>query len=127
MSSRAQSTLVLSCEHGGNRVPAPYRALFSARDAQQALDSHRGYDIGALPLARSLAVALNAPLTFSEVSRLLVDLNRSVGRPGLHSEFANGLNAATKEAVLGEYYYPHRAQVRKHIAEALSAHSQVVH
>jgi len=38
--------LVLTCEHGGNRVPAAYRALFEGAEA--LLATHAGYDIGAL-------------------------------------------------------------------------------
>jgi predicted N-formylglutamate amidohydrolase len=75
---------VITCEHGGNRIPVPYRNLFHAHQA--LLDSHRGYDPGALIMARALATAFAAPLVASTVSRLLVDLNRSVGHPRLHSE-----------------------------------------
>ena len=72
----ASDGLVVTCEHGGNRIPAPYRDLFHAHDA--LLDSHLGYDLGALNLARALAKAFAAPLVASTVSRLLVDLNRSI-------------------------------------------------
>lgn len=52
--------LVLSCEHGGNRVPGPWKDRF--RGARDVLDSHRGWDPGALSLARSRARALDATL-----------------------------------------------------------------
>ena len=74
--------LVITCEHGGNRIPVPYRDLF--RGQQRQLASHRGYDPGALVMGRALAAAFAAPLVVSTVSRLLVDLNRSVGHPRLH-------------------------------------------
>ncbi len=45
--------VLVSCEHAGNQIPAPYQALFANR--QSLLTSHRGYDIGILPLARKLA------------------------------------------------------------------------
>src|SRR5689334_17093692 len=76
--------ILITCEHGGNRIPPKYRALF--RNARALLDSHRGYDAGALAMARDLAAALQAPLISSTVSRLLVDLNRSVGHPRSHHE-----------------------------------------
>ena len=41
--------LVITCEHGGNRIPVRYRGLFKVKKA--VLLSHRGYDIGALSLA----------------------------------------------------------------------------
>ena len=63
--------LVITCEHGGNRIPSLYRDLF--HDYQVLLDSHRGFDPGALVMARALAAAFAAPLVASTVSRLLVD------------------------------------------------------
>jgi predicted N-formylglutamate amidohydrolase len=51
--------LVITCEHGSNRIPAPYRDLFHAHEV--LLDSHRGYDPGALIMARALATAFEAP------------------------------------------------------------------
>ena len=42
-------TFIVTCEHGGNRIPAPYRQLF--REQRALLDSHRGWDPGALVMA----------------------------------------------------------------------------
>src|SRR5664280_2584857 len=75
---------VITCEHGGNRIPRTYRDLFHAHQAQ--LDTHRGFDPGALIMARALATEFAAPLVASTVSRLLVDLNRSIGHPCLYFE-----------------------------------------
>ena len=74
-------TFIITCEHGGNRIPAPYRRLF--REQSALLDSHRGYDPGSLVMAKALASAYRAPLVASTVSRLLIDLNRSIGNPQL--------------------------------------------
>ena len=57
-SGLASAGLVITCEHGGNRIPAPYRDLFHAHQA--LLDSHRGYDSGALIMARALATSFAA-------------------------------------------------------------------
>jgi N-formylglutamate amidohydrolase len=76
-------SFLITCEHGGNRIPAPYRRLFRGRRA--LLDSHRGYDPGALAMARAMARAFRAPLVTSTISRLLIDLNRSIGHPHLFS------------------------------------------
>src|SRR5690348_7421737 len=75
---------MVTCEHGGNRIPPRYRALFIGYEA--LLQTHRGLDPGALTLARELAAALHAPLVASVTSRLLVDLNRSSGHPQLYSQ-----------------------------------------
>ena len=72
-------TFIITCEHGGNRIPAPYRRLF--RERRALLLCHRGYDPGSLVMAKALARACRAPLVASTVSRLLIDLNRSIGHP----------------------------------------------
>ena len=40
--SRNRWPIVITCEHGGNRIPALYRGLFHGQRRQ--LESHRGYD-----------------------------------------------------------------------------------
>src|SRR4029450_3188048 len=104
----ASAGLVITCEHGGNRIPAPYRDLFHTHQA--LLDSHRGYDPGALIMARALATAFAAPLVASTVSRLLVDLNRSVGHPRLHSEATRKAPAERARRLLEHYYKPYRGE-----------------
>ena len=96
----------LSCEHGGNQVPQYYSALFEG--AQTVLDSHRGYDKGALELFMALkAVGVHYTI-YSETSRLLVDLNRSLHRRSLFSEYSSNLSNTDKQLILERYYYPFR-------------------
>jgi predicted N-formylglutamate amidohydrolase len=60
----------LSCEHGGNAVPAPWKGLFTGHETPLA--SHRGRPPpGALPVARQLAKAFAAPLFVATTTRLL--------------------------------------------------------
>lgn len=119
--------LLLTCEHAGKRIPEPYTALFASRAAQAALETHRGSDIGALPLARALAKRLQAPLLFTQVSRLLVDTNRSPHHRQLLSEYSRGLDRTGRSQLLERYYYPHRERVEHAIADAHARASQVVH
>ncbi|HSN24267.1 MAG TPA: N-formylglutamate amidohydrolase, partial [Methylomicrobium sp.] len=98
--------LVITCEHGGNQIPGAYRDLFHAHQAQ--LDTHRGFDPGALIMARALSTAFASPLVVSTVSRLLVDLNRSVGHPRLHSEATRNLPIEVRQQILKHYYQPFR-------------------
>lgn len=122
--SRAARFLV-TCEHGGNRVPARYLAWFTGHEA--LLDSHRGHDPGALAMARQLAAALQAPLYFSTVSRLLIDLNRSPGHPNLYSEATRPAPAALRREIRARHYRPYRARVEAWIAQAVAAGGQVIH
>jgi len=117
--------LLLTCEHGGNRVPAPYRALFSGK--ARLLASHRGYDIGALECARHLARFLGAPLHFATVTRLLVDLNRSPGHRARFSALTRSLDAAERARIETRYYTPYRDKIRRRIAGYLRGGGRVVH
>src|SRR5690606_36771859 len=84
--------VVVSAEHAGNRVPAEYRALFRGREA--LLASHRGWDPGTATLAAALAHRLGAALFLADVTRLVVDLNRSPSHPGVFSEITRALSDA---------------------------------
>jgi predicted N-formylglutamate amidohydrolase len=98
--------LIVSCEHGGNRVPAPFRKFLS----KPLLDTHRGYDPGALTIARDIAKATRAPLFYSTISRLLVELNRPLGHPQL---FHLPLPEKTRTALLRRHYFPYWNAVGK--------------
>jgi predicted N-formylglutamate amidohydrolase len=116
---------LITCEHGGNRVPAAYQALFVGHE--ELLASHRGWDPGALALARDLARTLEAPLFFATVSRLVIDLNRSVGHPRLYSAATRSLAPAARRQILAQHYLPYRKRVEDHIQQAVAAGQRVVH
>lgn len=117
--------VVVTCEHGGNRVPKEYEACFRGR--RSAVDSHRGFDRGALVVARLLARELNAPLFYSTVTRLLVDLNRSRGHPRLFSEFVRETSPETRSRILDRYYRPYRREVERSIERVISEGDRVLH
>ena len=118
-------SFLVTCEHGGNRIPAPYRALFDGHAA--LLDTHRGYDPGALLMARQLSSALRAPLVTSTVSRLLIDLNRSAGHPQLFSMATRGVPPAMRRSIVAAHYLPYRGQVERYVARAVSRGRRVIH
>lgn len=116
---------LISCEHGGNRIPAPYRSLFNSFHA--LLNSHRGYDEGALLMARELAAAFKAPLVTSTISRLLIDLNRSIGHPQLFSAATRSASAAVREQIVAQVYRPYRERVERLVRQSLARHRRVIH
>ncbi|MCC6142485.1 MAG: N-formylglutamate amidohydrolase [Candidatus Hydrogenedentes bacterium] len=117
--------LILTCEHGGNQIPPPYQRLFA--NARLALESHRGWDPGALELAQYLARRLPAPLIAATVSRLLVELNRSVGHPQLFSVYTERLSREEKDHLLTQYYYPHRNRVEEAAGDDIAQGRRLVH
>jgi predicted N-formylglutamate amidohydrolase len=104
-----RSVFLITCEHGGCRVPQRYAARFRGR--QRVLSSHRGYDAGSLELAQRMASQLSAPLFASTFTRLLVEVNRSLGHPRLFSEFTQELAEAEKQQLVRQYYSPHRQRI----------------
>jgi predicted N-formylglutamate amidohydrolase len=117
--------LVLTCEHAGNEVPAAYAPLFAGHE--NLLPTHRGWDPGALLLAREMAARFSAPLYFETTTRLLVDLNRSVGTPDLHSEATKPLSLVDRRAILERYYHPHRRRVDDAMAQGVATGDRLVH
>lgn len=117
--------IVVTCEHGGNRIPPRYRALFAGHEA--LLKTHRGYDPGALALARELAQRLGAPCFVSTTSRLLIDLNRSLRHPKLYSEATRNAPLAVRHEIRDAYYLPYRADVEAHVADAVARGVRVLH
>jgi predicted N-formylglutamate amidohydrolase len=107
--------LIVTCEHGGNGVPRRWTGLFREQD----LRSHRGYDIGAAPVARALGKAFGVPVFVATTSRLLVDLNRSPTHPRLFSEKVRALSPEERAHIVEKYYLPHREAVGAAIARAV--------
>ena len=123
----AAAAIVITCEHAGNRVPTEYAHLFASARAQTALKTHRGYDLGALPIARTLGRQLDVSVISHDVTRLLVDVNRSVGHPRLFSEFSRALTVAERAEVLERHYEPHRRAVLAAVEHHVSAGQRVLH
>jgi predicted N-formylglutamate amidohydrolase len=118
---------LVSCEHGGNRIPLPYMALFQDDRYRLLLDSHRGYDPGALLLAKEMAKSLQAPLLASTVSRLLIDLNRSLGHPHSFSKATRAAPAGVRGKIVDDHYLPYRTKALHLFRQAVADGRRVIH
>lgn len=116
---------MITCEHGGNDVPSRYAHFFQGQE--DLLQSHRGQDPGALTMARELAASLSAPLLASSVTRLLVDLNRSLGHPRLHSDSVRKAPLEIRQEILTRYYLPYRTKAETQIRQAIANGGRVIH
>ena len=121
----AGDSFLVTCEHGGNRIPTRYRGLFRGQAA--LLGTHRGYDPGALVMARQIARALHAPLVTSTVSRLLVDLNRSIGHPKIFSAASRAAPVAVRAKIVEQHYLPYREEVERLVRRSVSRGRRVIH
>ena len=125
MTDTRGNQLVITCEHGGCEVPPAHAALFAGREA--LLDSHRGWDPGALDLARQMADAFRVPLHAATTTRLLVDLNRSIGHRQLYSEVTRALPRARRQDLVDRHYRPHRQAIEAEIARLVASGRRVIH
>lgn len=117
--------LIVTCEHGGYEVPLAFAPLFS--DHRSLLSSHRGWDPGALELACELAQAFGASCFASTTTRLLVDLNRSVGHKHLFSEITRQLSRAARQDIIAVHYRPYRDTIEREVARHIAAGRSVLH
>lgn len=109
---RANSGLVLLCDHAGNAFPPEYGTL-GLPDSQ--LKRHIAYDIGAAEVTRRLSVALGAPAVMTRYSRLLIDPNRGEDDPTLIMRLSDGaivpgnrvISPEEREKRLRLYYRPY--------------------
>ncbi|MCJ7838268.1 MAG: N-formylglutamate amidohydrolase [Burkholderiales bacterium] len=99
--------------------------MFAGRRA--LLESHRGYDPGSLAMAKALASAFGAPIVTSTVSRLLIDLNRSIGHPQLFSVATRGAPVSVRKEIVALCYDPYRAEVERLLRQALLRGRRLVH
>lgn len=116
---------VITCEHGGYRIPSAYREWFVGWERQ--LDSHAGYDKGALLMARSLSAALDAPMLASTTSRLLIDLNRPPGHPRLYGPVTRKVSAELRAEIASRYHEPYWATLQRLVGLAVESGRRMIH
>ena len=116
--------VVITCEHATNRVPPGLSSVFRAHRA--LLKSHRGWDIGALGVAERVAAGLASPLFVGEVSRLVIELYRSMDSSSLFSVATRDLDEDTRRGLIERHYTPWREATREHIERVMGARSGAV-
>ena len=112
---QVSAPVVISCDHASNRIPKAFQQLGLA---DEHLQQHIAYDIGALQVANALANFFSFPLISSNYSRLLVDLNRHPHDPSAIPEVSDeilipgnrGLTEEQKQNRLSDYFYPYHSR-----------------
>lgn len=116
---------IVSCEHAGNKIPESYKSLF--KGAGSILNSHRGWDPGALELAQILNENTESKLFSYPYTRLFIEPNRSIGHPKLFSEFTRSLKKNEKQNIIKTYYQPYRNRVIEAIQKNASKKISTIH
>jgi len=116
--------LILTCEHAFNTIPQEYQGLFI--NSEEILESHRGYDPGALDLFEELKDLADFYF-FQETGRLLVEVNRSQGNSNLFSEFTKNLSEISKTRLLDKFYFPYRNSIENRILNLIGKGEEVLH
>ena len=117
--------VIITCEHAGNRIPPELRARFA--DHRALLGTHRGYDPGALDVARTLATRLKAPLFFETMSRLVVDQNRSRTARAVFSPITGALSPEERTRLLQTIYDPYHQKIEETLRAATKERALVFH
>ncbi len=118
--------LVISCEHAVNTIPPAFAPLF--RDQHVQLNSHWGFDLGALNMARYLNQHLpSAYYATASVSRLLIDCNRSLTHRQCFSSITKNLSAEEKQRVIDCYYQPFRQNIIHAMDQLISEQRCILH
>lgn len=117
--------ILITCEHGGREIPKEYEKYFEAH--RERLETHRGWDIGALELYKKFVAAGADASFFSETSRLLVELNRSQHHPNLFSDITLQTSEVERQAILAAHYQPYRQEVENAIRSFTSQNHSVLH
>lgn len=115
---------VITCEHGGADVPAEYLNLFAQQ--KEILHTHRATDLGSKAAFNVLQDKADYAL-INSVTRLLIELNRSLHHPKLFSEFSRQLKSDEKQQLIDRYYLPYRHAIEKKIRSYLTGGYEVIH
>lgn len=119
--------VLFTAEHAGNKVPKEYKHLF--KSFSSLLQTHCGLDIGTWYLVENLEnkIVGNTKLFRTDITRLLVDVNRSLWRKTLFSEVTKTLPNIEKEKILEKYYYAYRQPIYDFVKRKMAGGYKIIH
>lgn len=118
--------LIITCEHAVNTIPDEYHPLFHPHEHR--INSHEGFDIGALDIAEALQATFSqAHLICATASRLLIDCNRSLHHTNCFSSISKQLDTEAKHLVINEFYTPFRQQTIEYMHHYIAQNLTVLH
>lgn len=116
---------IFTCEHSGNLIPDQFSELFKTNSS--LLNSHSGYDIGILDVFKIFTSHFNSPTFYTEISRLLIEFNRSLHHKDLFSHITKQLDENAKQSLINNYYLPYRENIFSTINKLIKKNHKVIH
>ena len=118
------SQIVVICDHATNTVP-DFVSDGNLGISPCDMSRHIAYDVGALGVSKRLAQQLNAPLIYSNFSRLVIDPNRGEDDPTLVMQLYDGsiipanraITDVDKKQRLANCYRPYHAALGTLLAD----------
>ena len=118
---------IISCEHGGNKIPFPQNKKLHQKFSAKYLATHRAYDKGALELSKILKKKLHPSFYISnEITRLLIDFNRSDYHHDKWGTLIHFLQNSEKKICENKYLSYHN-QIINHINECHENNVGIIH
>lgn len=109
-----KTAILLTCEHASPAIPQGLESVFESQ--RGVLQTHRGYDIGALEVFQTLCDQLQPQFSLAGCyTRLAIELNRSLHHPALFSELTRGLPLGEKQRLIEQIWAPFRTATQEAI------------
>lgn len=105
-------------------MPQDYEYLFKGNE--EVLYTHKAIDFGAFQLAKHLEEKTYLPFYYNDISRLLVEANRSPRNEALFSEYSSHVRDPERKEILDNFYYPHRMRVQDKISSIIKSNTSVI-
>jgi predicted N-formylglutamate amidohydrolase len=119
-----QRSLLITCEHAKPDIPQKF--LKPLNVLHKITLSHQAFDEGALEIAQSLAKRYRTAVIASDLSRLLVDFNRTPDFPKVFSRFSKTLDENLKNELINRHQR-HWERVRSAIKSGIKQKGIVLH
>jgi predicted N-formylglutamate amidohydrolase len=117
--------LIISCEHGSNKVPKKYANLFEGNEL--ILQTPRAFDVNANHISNHLHKTLGCELVQAKITRLLIDCNHSLYHRHCFSKFSKRLPNDQKIQLIKGYYEPFHHDLEEKITQHIAQGHQVLH
>lgn len=124
-----ETILILSCEHASAYLPDEWQHLFASSLMTSDLnEAFKHFDPYAKELSIYLAQQFNCELVLGEISRLLIDLNKSAEQAHCFPQkMIEKLSDKDKNTLLERFYYPFRHQFEGLLETHIQNNQQVLH